>query len=176
MSSALGYIGRSGGDNKAGVHKIMLVSAVDDRPLVSHGRVYVVDRDADYPVQGDEILIGAVASVKPSALALLSAGNDFYPAVRLELWDGQPVLPPGRWDAVETTNLTLLHGKIRLANSVGMQYLEPGFAIPPGNYAVRVCCRGRERAPHGEEIPQHVPLDPQEHWLIQFSPESLTEF
>ena len=78
-----------------------LVTAIDDSIEVEYGQFLVQEIPMTRSVlnlpepTGDWLAVGG-----PGGLLLHSAGTDHYPAVRLELWDADPLPGPGDWDQV----------------------------------------------------------------------------
>lgn len=124
---------------------------------------------------GAEAFTGAVPASgqlllpEPGGVVVGSGGNDFYPAVTVESWDGAPPPDAGKWDAVEEADMHLPSGRLQ-AESVLAAYASPIVTLgEPGWYRIRAHCRGRaeagSRVGRGELYYHGV-----EEWLMQVWP------
>jgi hypothetical protein len=102
----------------------------------------------------------------PGGLLLHSAGNDHYPTVCLELWDGAPPTAPGDWDQI--VDLTCdLQSEVRLQTVMSV-FSEHTLAITrQGLHCVRVHAGNRAEA---AELEEATYVSGVERWLIQFWP------
>lgn len=74
-------------------------------------------------------------------LRLNSSDNDFYPLVRLEVWDGPASRTPDDWDH-ERHFRAPLREHMMVVDLGGVSH---GIVrVPSGTYCLRVLCRGRE--------------------------------
>lgn len=150
-----------------------LQEELEVRPLVCFHTVYVVDTDTAFPEHGKDEAVGEIAWATVSALALTSLGTDFYPSLRIEVWNSEPLPPATDWDDVRDVAFTFPKGLLYVQNSIGRSYGPPGrVRLPagPGPYRGRLCVSGRADAPVDEDIPMSPPDDPKESWLLQLWP------
>jgi hypothetical protein len=104
----------------------------------------------------------------PGGVVFGSAGNDFYPAVQVEIWDEPPPSAPGPWDGVETADFESRSGRLRVRSVEGMPAGPDFTAGPPGRYRLRAYCKGRGEA--AERIGVELYYHGVEEWLIQIWP------
>ena len=108
---------------------------------------------------------GPVVAAGRGGLRLRSAGNDHYPAIRLELWSGLPPRDAGTWDVTGNTGFTASETGTLVAMSPFGEESFASIALPAlGTYRVRVHVRGQDQARDmGEATFSHGV----ERWLLQ---------
>lgn len=152
------------------------------RRVYSHRHAPMVGQQlfliADPQAPGDPLQHGPPRETRlikagPGGVVLRSAGDDFYPNVRVEVWDAQP--PPdgdGAWEVNEEAEFECPTGRLRLRSVEGLAAgpdLSPGAG---GRYLLRAYVRGREpaRARLGHDLYYHGV----EEWLLQVWPATPT--
>ncbi|MGK5741496.1 hypothetical protein [Micromonospora sp. URMC 103] len=118
---------------------------------------------AEFDRSGDDLVIGGASGV-----LFRSAGNNFYPRVRLELWASEPPADPGTWDRIQESDFDSQDGTVQFM-SVMAAFAGDEIHLPhPGTYEVRAYCRGREQA---AALPaRSVDHRGAEEWLVQIWP------
>lgn len=97
-----------------------------------------------------------------------SAGNDFYPEVDVEVWDGIARPAAGEWDAVAEWEFVSPRGVIRVQALSGSP-AGPNIALgDPGRWRLRAHCRGRMEA--AARIETDLFYSGAEYWLVQLWP------
>ncbi|MEV8321268.1 hypothetical protein AB0Q95_44685 [Streptomyces sp. NPDC059900] len=143
-----------------------LVDAVDVRPLVSYRTIQVGPILFEEAPAEDEII-----QVPGDGLALTSSDNDFFPLVRLEIWDGAPGRPDGAWE-YERDFCAPLTDCFVVIDLNGRTQGE--ITVEPGDHHIRVLCRGRMHRGASLALDPFPPAgpheDPLEFWVIQMWP------
>ncbi|MFJ2027453.1 hypothetical protein ACIODW_27090 [Streptomyces sp. NPDC087897] len=143
-----------------------LVSVADIRPRVSYRTIQVGTILFDEAPTGDGIV-----QIPGSGLTLTSSDNDFYPLVRLEVWDGPAVHTGSLWEYQRTFGGSLL-SQLAVVDLNGVSYGE--IAVPAGKSRIRVLCRGRNHVEASIALtpfpPEGPHEDPLEFWVIQVWP------
>ncbi|WP_069754938.1 hypothetical protein [Streptomyces sp. EN16] len=126
-----------------------LVSVADIRPRVSYRTIQVGTILFDEAPTGD-----GVVQIPGSGLTLTSSDNEFYPLVRLEVWDGPAVHAESLWEYERTFDGSLL-GQLAVVDLNGVSYGEN--AVPAGRSRIRAVCavvsdRGRRPEPQSTGI------------------------
>ncbi|VVJ17212.1 Uncharacterised protein [Amycolatopsis camponoti] len=144
-----------------------LVAAIDDRIEVEYGQFLLQEipmtRTAlNLPVpRGDWLAVGG-----PGGLLLHSAGTDHYPAVRLELWDVDPLPGLGDWDQVVEVACDL-SDLVRLQSVTAIQSPNVLTIGRPGLHRARVHSGRRVEA---AELEEGSYAEGVEGWLVQLWP------
>ncbi|MFB8351510.1 hypothetical protein [Streptomyces niveus] len=98
-----------------------------------------------------------------------TAGNDFFPDVRIEVWSSEPHLPQDQvWDVIEEAAIVSQTGRIRLREwdrSPAGELLRLGST---GDCRLRAHCRGRAEAT--ARSAQDLFYEGAEEWLLQIWP------
>ncbi|MFZ3595930.1 hypothetical protein [Streptomyces sp. BH104] len=143
-----------------------LVEAVDVRPRVHYRTIQIGPLLFDDQPAGDDIV-----EIPGDGLTLNSSDNDFYPLVRLELWEGPALDPHGTWEYRRTFAARLMD-ELSVVDINGN--VRGTLSVHAGSHHIRVLCRGRD---HREALltlqpfpPQAPHEDPLEFWLIQAWP------
>ncbi len=143
------------------------VTSVDVRPRVSYRTIQVGPLFFEEAPEEDEIV-----QIPGDGWRLSSSDNDFYPLVRLEVWDGPAGEPAGSWD-YDRVFRSRLGESLCVVDLGGVVYGE--IAVRPGRYRLRLLCRGRD---HVEALvaldpfpPQGPHEDPLEVWAVQIWPD-----
>ncbi|MQA96466.1 MAG: hypothetical protein GEV11_18115 [Streptosporangiales bacterium] len=143
-------------------------------PMVGHQLFLLADPQAP----GDPLQHGPPRETRlikagPGGVVLRSAGDDFYPEVQVEVWDGPPP-PDGEdvWEVREETDFECPTGRLRLRSVEGLAAgpdLSPGDG---GRYRLRAHVRGRAtaRARLGHDLYYYGV----EEWLLQVWPAAPT--
>ena len=112
---------------------------------------------------GIRLAIGADGGVK-----FLSAQNDHYPSVRLELWSGPAPPEPGDWDLTEEETFTVgVTGRLMLMTMMGEESSDELVLPGLGRYVIRAQAAGRAAARAGGE---GAFFEGVERWLLQVWP------
>jgi hypothetical protein len=117
----------------------------------------------DVPADADFLVAGA------GGLVLCSAGNDFYPDVRVDVWDQEPPPQPAHaWEETAEATMTAPSGRLRIASVMRAPAGADVTLGPAGDYSVRVHARGRGEAMErlGVELYYHGI----EAWLLELWP------
>ncbi|MEU0790686.1 hypothetical protein ABZ342_11510 [Amycolatopsis sp. NPDC005961] len=144
-----------------------LAAAIDDRIEVEYGQFLLQEipmtRTAlTLPVpRGDWLAVGG-----PGGLLLHSAGTDHYPAVRLELWDADPLPGLGDWDQVVEVACDL-RDLVRLQSVTAIQSPNVLTIGRPGPHRARVHSGRRVAA---AELEEGSYAEGVEGWLVQLWP------
>ena len=144
-----------------------LVTAIDDSIEVEYGQFLVQEIPMTRSVlnlpepTGDWLAVGG-----PGGLLLHSAGTDHYPAVRLELWDADPLPGPGDWDQVVEVACDL-SDLVRLQSVTATQSPKILTVTHPGPHRARVHSGRRVEA---AELEEGSYAEGVEGWLIQLWP------
>ncbi|QEU90505.1 hypothetical protein [Streptomyces kanamyceticus] len=143
-----------------------LVSAVDVRPCVSYRTIQVGPILFEEAPAEDEII-----QIPGDGLTLTSSDNDFFPLVRLEVWDGTPAKPDEAWEyersfcAPLTDNFVVIDLNGRTQGEI---------TVEPRKHHIRVLCRGRDHYEASLALDPFPPVgpheDPLEFWVIQLWP------
>jgi hypothetical protein len=140
----------------------------DVRPRVTYRTIQVGPIFFEKAPADDDIV-----QIPGAGLALSSSDNDFYPLVRLEVWDGPATKPNASWE-YERSFSAPLADSVTVVDLGGATY--GAVAVHPGVYHIRVMCRGRDHleAPLAlDPFPPSGPHeDPLEIWVIQMWPAS----
>lgn len=118
--------------------------AIDATPTVDYRFFLLADSMAydvsplEHPPTEPNSLLGA----GQETVVLHSAGTDFKPEVRLEIWDRDPGTPAGQWDLVEMAVLNAPSGRVRIDSPDWECAAE--IAVPSTSLRVRAACRGRQ--------------------------------
>lgn len=143
------------------------VNSVDVRPRVFHRTIQVGPLFFDEAPAEDDVV-----QIPGDGWRLSSSDNDFYPLVRLEVWDGPVGEPTGSWD-YERMFRARLGERVYVVDPGGVDYGE--IAVRPGRYRLRLLCRGRDHveAPLALDPfpPQGPHEDPLEEWVVQMWPD-----
>ncbi|GAA4031012.1 hypothetical protein [Streptomyces plumbiresistens] len=111
---------------------------------------------------------GPFLSTREGRLDFTSAGHTHTAALTVEIWDAEPAVPAGRWDATAEANVYCSSGKLRAWSMAGPTPGTIELSDGPGTWSVRVVSAGRrqvaELAAHG--VPEGV-----EQYTAQFWPE-----
>lgn len=102
----------------------------------------------------------------PGALLLHSAGTDHYPAVRVELWDGEPAPATTAWDQILTVTCDL-SDQVRLQSVAATQSPRVLNITRPGPHHARVHAGRRAET---AQLEQGSFAEGVEGWLIQLWP------
>lgn len=123
-----------------------LLGAVDAQPFVQYRFMLLCDSLRldltpldDLPWDTMRLLAAG-----PEAVILRSAGNEFYPDVRLEVWAAEPPAPEGEWDEVEEAQFSAPSKVVTLWGPADS--LKGELEVPAENLCVRAASRGREAA------------------------------
>ncbi|MEO3753595.1 hypothetical protein [Streptomyces sp. B6B3] len=114
-------------------------------PLVSH-RTFVIDDVNGNPSIGTTVPSGHIATSGENGIVCLTAGNNFYPTVRIEVWTGEPPHSTETWDTVETVELHSVSGIARVRDLNGTWHGDPIPLGPPITYRLKAHSRGRNEA------------------------------
>ncbi|MFF7309592.1 hypothetical protein [Streptomyces sp. NPDC008137] len=144
-----------------------LVNSVDVRPRVSYRTIQVGPIFFDEAPAEDDIV-----QIPGDGWSLTSSDNDFYPLVRLEVWDGPAHEPTAPWD-YQRVFRSSLGERLCVVDLGGVVHGE--IVLSPGRYQLRLLCRGRN---HVEALvaldpfpPQGPHEDPLEAWVAQIWPD-----
>lgn len=143
-------------------------------PMVGHQLFLLADPQAP----GDPLQHGPPRETRllkagPGGVVLRSAGDDFYPTVQVEVWDGPPPSDQdGAWEADEEIEFECPTGRLRVRSVDGLAAgpdLSPGQG---GRYRLRAYVRGRETARDrlGHDLFYHGV----EEWLLRVWPATPT--
>ncbi|WP_103352193.1 hypothetical protein [Amycolatopsis sp. CA-128772] len=144
-----------------------LVTAIDDTVEVEYGQFLVQEipmtrNVLTLPVpRGDWFAVGG-----PGGLLLHSAGTDHHPAVRLELWDADPLPRPGEWDRVVEVACDL-GDLVRLQSVTAARSPQVLTISRPGPHRARVHSGRRVAA---AELGEGSFAAGVEGWLVQLWP------
>lgn len=147
-----------------------LVAAVDDEmPRIEYRHFQFVDQDgATEPPDGWSDTPGLLASAGRGVL-LRTAGNDFYPVVRLEVWSSEPQpQSEGEWEDQDEATFTSETGLGLLREWDGGPVGSPLELGNRGSYRLRAYCRGRAQAE--ALIGEEMFYEGVEKWLLQVWP------
>ncbi|MDT0401063.1 MULTISPECIES: hypothetical protein [Streptomyces] len=143
-----------------------VVDAVEIRPRVFYRTIQIGPVFFEEPPADDDVV-----EIPGDGLRLNSSDNDFYPLVRLEVWDGPASRPSEDWD-YERDFRASSSGHVSVVDLGGVAY--GMIQVPSGTYVLRLLCRGREHLvatlaldPFPPEGPHEDPL---EFWLLQMWP------
>jgi hypothetical protein len=144
------------------------LASYDLQPQVEY-RMFVV-----HDPQEDPLAAGAPGPEQlllpgPGGVVVGSAGNDFYPTVTLEVWDGEPPPDSAAWEGVEDADLHLPSGHVQV-ESVLSGYASRKLPVgEPGTYRIRAHCRGRDEARRriGQAMLYYYGV---EEWLLRVWP------
>jgi hypothetical protein len=136
--------------------------------LVAYGVFYLQEllgSDVAALEGSDDSNAGPVVAAGNGGLQLQSAGNDHYPAVRLELWSAAPPRDAGAWEVTSDDEFTVSETGRVVATSPFGEESDATITLPAlGAYQVRVHVQGQERARDiGEATFSHAI----EQWLLQ---------
>lgn len=144
-----------------------LVTAIDDSVDVEYGQFLVQEipmgrspLSLDVPT-GDWLAVGG-----PGGLLLHSAATDHHPAVRLELWDADPLPRQGDWDRVVEVACEL-SDQVRLQSVTAAQSPKVLAIARPGPHRARVHSGRRVEA---AELGEGAFAEGVEGWLVQLWP------
>jgi pimeloyl-ACP methyl ester carboxylesterase len=144
-----------------------LINSVDVRPRVSYRTIQIGPIFFEEAPAEDDIV-----QIPGDGWSLTSSDNDFYPLVRLEVWDGPAREPAGPWDYVREFRAPL-GDSLCVVDLGGVVYGE--IVLRPGPYQLRLLCQGRD---HVEALialdpfpPQGPHEDPLEVWVAQMWPD-----
>ncbi|MFF3249211.1 hypothetical protein ACFYWY_37065 [Streptomyces sp. NPDC002870] len=143
-----------------------LIHSADVRPRVSYRTILVGPITFERDPEQDNLV-----RVPGDGLSLMSSDNDFYPLVRMEVWDGPVAIPEAAWDYERE-----FHGQLDAHLGVfdldGCEYGQ--LSLQEGRYHIRLLCKGRDHVEAAlvlEEFPPGEPHeDPLEAWLLQLWP------
>jgi hypothetical protein len=141
-----------------------LVGAIDDTITVEYGQFTVQEVDSTRIAlelgipTSDWFVIGG-----PGGLHLQSAGTDHYPAVRIEVWNGEPAQDPAKWDSIEVVQCHLL-GPVRLESVTAEQSEKILDIREPGSHNARVHVAGKRKT---AKLAEGTFAKNKERWLIQ---------
>jgi hypothetical protein len=144
-----------------------LLTAIDDSIDVEYGQFVVQEipmtRNAlNVPVPGgDWLAVGG-----PGGLLLHSAGTDHYPAVRLELWDSEPLPGLGEGDRIVEVACDL-SDLVRLQSVTATPSPHVLTISRPGPHRARVHAGRRAET---AELEEGSFAEGVESWLIQLWP------
>ena len=143
-----------------------LINAVDVRPRVYYRTIQIGPILFEQAPAEDDIV-----QIPGEGWSLTSSDNDFYPLVRLEVWDGPAPQPSDSWE-YERTFRSLMADRLAVVDLNGVCYGE--IALQSGHYHLRLLCRGRhhvEAALALDPFPPEGPHeDPLEVWVVQLWP------
>ncbi|BBH66661.1 hypothetical protein ACTI_33460 [Actinoplanes sp. OR16] len=111
---------------------------------------------------------GDLLAAQPRGVVFSSAGNDFYPQVDVQVWDGPPAADDTRWEVTAEGAFDAPAGSVRLQALSGNP-AGPDIALGrAGRWRLRASCRGRG------EVAARVGVDlffeGVEEWLVQLWP------
>lgn len=145
-----------------------VVDITDVRPRVSYRTIQVGPILFEEAPADDDVV-----QIPGHGLTLRSSDNDFYPLVRLEVWDGPASKPNASWD-YERAFYASLAESFTVVDLGGVSY--GTVMVHPGQYHIRVMCRGRDHLEAPLVLdpfpPQGPHEDPLEIWVIQMWPAS----
>lgn len=113
---------------------------------------------------------GPFLSAHPGRLDFTSAGHTHEAALTVEVWSGEPPVPPGDWEETATAAVRCSSGKLRARGVAGGPMQEEiELSAGPQSWAVRVVCAGR--AAVAEQSVAGVP-EGVERYTAQFWPQT----
>ncbi len=144
-----------------------LVEAIDTRPRVFHRTIQIGPiLFEEQPAEDD------IVAIPGEGWSLSSSDNDFYPLVRMEVWDGCAVRPTEDWEYEREFTSPLLD---RLGVFDLYSECYGRISLEPGPYRLRLLCRGRDHLEASlalDPFPSDGPHgDPLEFWVIQVWPD-----
>jgi hypothetical protein len=142
-----------------------LLSVTVVEPL-SADHTFIVDDVEGDTSMGTTVPEGQTVAVGASGLVCVTGGNDFYPTVRIEVFDGEPADSGEEWDAVDQVVLRCVSGTVRARDLNGRWWGESIVLGLPGLYRARVHSRGRTQALEMRKLF----FRGVEEWLISFWP------
>lgn len=113
--------------------------------------------DWPYPVQGE------LVTVFSGTALFMSAIEDNLPFLEIEHWDTEPPWSQGDWEVRVSKRLKLAGGLLKAWGWVSVVLSDHHLEVPPGNYWMRVYCRGRDAVRRSDGIFPHSV----ERWLVQ---------
>lgn len=144
----------------------ILVNAVDVRPRVSYRTIQVGPILFEEAPTEDEII-----QIPGDGLTLTSSANDFFPLVRLEVWDSTPAKPDEAWEYERSFYAPLTECFVVIDLNGRTQ---GEITVEPGKHHIRVLCRGRDHRGASQALDLFSPAgpheDPLEFWVIQMWP------
>lgn len=143
-----------------------LINAVDVRPRVYYRTIQIGPILFEQAPAEDDIV-----QIPGEGWSLTSSDNDFYPLVRLEVWDGPAPQPSGSWEYERAFHSPMAH-RLAVVDLGGVCYGE--IELRPGRYHLRLLCRGRDHVEASlvlDPFPPEGPHgDPLEVWVVQIWP------
>ena len=138
---------------------------------VINGTFVFLDADAPSPLFVDYTDNALLVQLPTRAgVQVMTAANDFYPAVEFRLHEEAPQ-PVADWDYVTESFIDVESGLVQLMNPEGRIALR--FPLLPGRWKLRAHSRGREKA-----MQRWIRWDPNEfqfhgyeEWLFQLWPD-----
>jgi hypothetical protein len=144
-----------------------LLSQSAGEVMVAYGVFYLQESEGPdvATLEGGDDTPGLVIAAGDGGLQLRSAGNDHYPAVRLELWSGAPPRDAGPWEAASDDGLTVREtGRVVVMSPFGEES-DAALTLPvPGRYHVRVHAQGQQQA---RDLGEATFAHGIEQWLLQ---------
>ncbi|MFE2596637.1 hypothetical protein ACFXCZ_09055 [Streptomyces sp. NPDC059396] len=143
---------------------------MDVLPRIEYKQFQLVEDQKALDLPADwarQVAGGRIAVPGGAGLLLATGGNDFYPAVRVEV---RGVEPPGEdalWEVVESAEIRTESGVLRVRTWDG-GIVGEGLSVAPGRCRVRVHCRGRAEA--AALIGQELYYEGVEEWLLRVWP------
>ncbi|MEE1832489.1 hypothetical protein [Streptomyces sp. SP17KL33] len=113
-----------------------LINAVDVRPRVYYRTIQIGPILFEQAPTEDDIV-----QIPGEGWSLTSSDNDFYPLVRLDVWDGPAPQPSGSCE-YERAFHSLMADHLAVVDLGGVCYGE--IQLRPGRYHLRLLCRGRD--------------------------------
>ncbi|MER8220759.1 hypothetical protein ABTZ58_09240 [Streptomyces sp. NPDC094143] len=111
---------------------------------------------------------GVFLTAHPGRLDFHSAGHTHTASVTVEIWDGEPPVPAGKWDEIALAGIACSSGKLRARGMAAGPMPEAiELSDGPGVWAVRVVCTGREAV---AAQTQHGVVHGVERYIAQFWP------
>lgn len=130
----------------------------------------LVDPDAPFPwpfQDGTAEDLSRVALSTDHGIGFVSAGGDFYPAVRIQITTG-PVPPgTGAWETSGETQINVISGYLSLRSVLGD--VAGMYEVEPGDWSIRWQVRGRDEA-HRKWVAGESYFHGIEEWLLQMWP------
>ncbi|MEW2811006.1 hypothetical protein AB0929_28550 [Streptomyces massasporeus] len=143
-----------------------LINAVDVRPRVYYRTIQIGPILFEQAPAEDDIV-----QIPGEGWRLTSSDNDFYPSVRLEVWDGPAPQPSGSWE-YERAFHSPMADHLAVVDLGGVCYGE--IQLRPGRYHLRLLCRGRDHVEASLALdpfpPEGPHEDPLEVWVVQIWP------
>ncbi|MZF88839.1 hypothetical protein [Streptomyces sp. SID5643] len=141
----------------------VLINAVDARPRVYYRTIQIGPIFfEEAPVDDD------VVQFPGDGWSLTSSDNDFYPLVRLQVWDGPAPRPPGAWEYERAFHAPMAD-RLEVVDLNGVSYGE--IALRPGRYHLRLLRRGQDHVEASQALdpfpPEGPHEDPLEVWVVQ---------